>query len=168
MASFQRIIDKIITDEKLGGTFASINNVTVCGHDQWDHDENLRRFMDAVNKYNLTLNNDKCSFGQNKINLLGYTVNNGLKAPDTERLKPLLELPVQNNIRTLRRTIDMITHNFTMDHLFLGEVTPINTSKYFSLVSLSSGNLRKTRAGYYNGRSICSTSSWKTTRLLLH
>ena len=70
VASFQRIVDQIITDEKLEGTFTYIDNVTVCGHNRKEHDENLRRFMSAVDKYNLTLNDDKCSFGQVKINLL--------------------------------------------------------------------------------------------------
>ena len=71
MANLKRIIDKIITDKKLEGTFAYIDNVTVCGHDQKDHLENLRGFMDTVNRYNPSLNNEKCSFGQNIINLLG-------------------------------------------------------------------------------------------------
>ena len=101
VASFQRKIDKIITDEKLEGTFAYIDNVIVCGHDQKDNDENLRRFIDAVDKYNITLNKDKYSFGPNKINQLGYTVSNGSMAPEPEQLKSLLELPVPNNIRAL-------------------------------------------------------------------
>ena len=71
VASFQRIMDKIITDEKLEGTFAYIDNVTVCGNDYTDHDRNLKKFMAAVEKYNLTLNKDKCFFGVDTINLLG-------------------------------------------------------------------------------------------------
>ena len=32
VASFQRIVSQIIMDEKLEGTIAYIDNVTVCGH----------------------------------------------------------------------------------------------------------------------------------------
>lgn len=60
--SFQRIIDKIIPREKLEGAFICIDNVTVCGHDQSNHDKNLKQFMAAVEKYNLMLNDDKCFF----------------------------------------------------------------------------------------------------------
>lgn len=67
VASFQKVIDKIILKEKLKGTFAYIDNVTICGHDQPDHDRNLKQFMATVEKYNLTLNYDKCFFMQNVI-----------------------------------------------------------------------------------------------------
>ena len=110
VASFQRIVDQIITDEKLEGTFAYIDNFTVCGHNRKEHDENLRRFMSAVDKYNLTLNYDKCSFGLDKINLLGYTISKGFMAPDADRLKPLLQIPVPHNQPSLRRAMGMFAH----------------------------------------------------------
>ncbi|XP_045776080.1 uncharacterized protein LOC123874634 [Maniola jurtina] len=62
VAAFQRTLDFIITEEKLEGTFAYLDDVTVCGKDQRDHDHNLKRFLDAANKFHLTLNEQKSSF----------------------------------------------------------------------------------------------------------
>lgn len=44
VASFQRIIHKIITDERLQGTYAYIDKVTACSYDRNDPDRHLKRF----------------------------------------------------------------------------------------------------------------------------
>ena len=77
VASFQRVIDEIISNEKFKGTVAYIDNVTVCSYNKEDHNHNLKQFMAAVNKYGLTLNKEKCSYNLKSIKLLGYIVRNG-------------------------------------------------------------------------------------------
>ena len=59
VASFQRIIDKIISSEELSGTFAYLDNVTICGVNESEHDGNLNKFLDAAKKYGLTFNDSK-------------------------------------------------------------------------------------------------------------
>ena len=76
VASFQRVIDEIISNEKLKGTVAYIDNVTVCRYNE--KDQNLKQFMAAVDKYDLTLNEEKCSYNLKSIKLLG----NGAMRPE--------------------------------------------------------------------------------------
>ncbi|GFW11244.1 retrovirus-related Pol polyprotein from transposon 17.6 [Trichonephila clavipes] len=45
VACFQRVIDKIIEDEGLTLTYPFIDDVTVCGKDQKEHDDNLEKFI---------------------------------------------------------------------------------------------------------------------------
>ncbi|KRY33461.1 Retrovirus-related Pol polyprotein from transposon 17.6 [Trichinella spiralis] len=59
---FQRVMDNILPVEKLKDTFVYVDNVMICGMNQEEHDENLNRFREVAEKYNLTLNNDKSSF----------------------------------------------------------------------------------------------------------
>ena len=42
VASFQRVTDEIISNEKLKGTVAYVDNVTVCGYNEKDHNHNLK------------------------------------------------------------------------------------------------------------------------------
>ena len=56
---FQRAVDKVVEVEDLEGTFPYMGNVTDCGINQKDHDENVARFRDAAKKHNLTLNESK-------------------------------------------------------------------------------------------------------------
>lgn len=50
--------------------YTYIGNIMVCSHDKIDHDHNLKWFTAVIEKYNLTLNNDKCSYELNTVNLL--------------------------------------------------------------------------------------------------
>lgn len=44
VASFQRTMDKIIADEKLQGIYPYLDDVTICGKTQTEHDNNLENF----------------------------------------------------------------------------------------------------------------------------
>ena len=56
VASFQQVMDYIIKRDDLNGTYAYIDNVTICGQNQAEHDLILKEFMNSVVKYGLTLN----------------------------------------------------------------------------------------------------------------
>ena len=103
-------MNRIISDEKLEATFTYIDNVSVCEHNYADHNRNLKQFMATIEKYNLTLNKNECLFGADIIYLLGYTVSKGSMSPDPERLKPLLKLPIPNNMRALKRALGMFAY----------------------------------------------------------
>ena len=47
-SAFQRSIDNIVDKEKLSDTFVFVDNVTICGKTQKEHDYNLQRFFDVV------------------------------------------------------------------------------------------------------------------------
>ena len=110
VASFQRVIDEIISNEKLKDTVAYIDDVTVCGYNEKDHNHNVKQFMATINKYDLTLNEEKCSYNLKSIKLLGYIVRNGAMRPDPERLKPLMELSIPGNIAALQWALGMFAH----------------------------------------------------------
>ena len=59
VAGFQRTLDDIIESEELKDTFAYVDNVTICGNTQEEHDANLNKFLDDAKKYNMTFNDDK-------------------------------------------------------------------------------------------------------------
>ncbi|GFX62023.1 retrovirus-related Pol polyprotein from transposon opus [Trichonephila clavipes] len=105
VACFQRVIDKIIEDEGLTLTYPFIDDVTACGKDQKEHDDNLEKFMTVAKKYNLTLNEDKCTYSSNSVHLLGYIIQDGIIKPDPERLKPLRDMPVPKDSSALQRAL---------------------------------------------------------------
>ena len=57
VACFQRIMTDIIAEEKLQGTIAYLDNVTICGKDQEEHDENLKRFQDVTSRCGFSTSN---------------------------------------------------------------------------------------------------------------
>ena len=56
---FQRQIDRIIAKEQLKDTFLYLDDITVTGSTQKEHDSNVAAFLKVVSKRNLTLNESK-------------------------------------------------------------------------------------------------------------
>lgn len=135
VAAFQRTLDFIISEEKLDGTYAYLDDITVCGKDVKDHERNLKRFMDATKKYNLTLNEEKSVLNKTKISLLGYTVENHIIRPDPDRLKPLLDLPAPTKLSELKRVLGMFAHYAKWIGRFSEKIKPLTCVTSFPLSS---------------------------------
>ncbi len=102
VAVFQRAMDKLV-DEDLKDTFPYLDNITVAGSTQDEHDENVKKFLEVVRKWKLTLNESKSVMSVPIINVLGYCVGDNVIKPDPDRLRPLQELPPPTNMGSLRR-----------------------------------------------------------------
>ena len=110
VAAFQRVIDKIISGSDLQATFAYLDNITVCGDSQEEHDYNVDRFLSTVKKYGLTLNEDKTISSVNSINILGYLISKNTIRPDPSRMQPLLDLPLPGNPASLQRALGLFSY----------------------------------------------------------
>lgn len=133
VACFQRVLDSIITNEGLTGTYAYIDDITICGNSQLEHDSNLKQFLEAVNKYNLTINDRKCKFSQSSISLLGYLISNNSIKPDPDRLKPLMDLPPPKNASEMKRATGMFAHYSKWVPRFSEKIQKLVSCKTFPL-----------------------------------
>ena len=130
VAAFQRVMDGIVRSEGLNDTFAYLDDVTICGKTQMEHDLNLERFFKAAQKYNLTINNEKSSFSLRTISLLGYTICNRTLRPDPERLKPLQNLPPPTDVASLKRVLGIFSHYSGFIRNFSEKITPLLNCKF--------------------------------------
>ena len=110
VSAFQRFMNDFIHTNNLEATFSYLDDITVCGKDQSDHDSNLKRFLEAASKYNLQFNKEKSKFSLTTIDILGYRISNGELKPDPERLRPLLEFPEPRTIKALQRCIGLFAY----------------------------------------------------------
>lgn len=129
VAAFQRTIDHIVETESLENTYPYLDDVTICGKNQEEHDKNLEKFFAAVEKYNLTLNKEKSKFSLKSISLLGYTISNKTIKPDSDRLKPLLDLPVPEDSSALQRALGMFSYYSKWIPNFSEKIRPLLKSK---------------------------------------
>ena len=133
VACFQRVIDDIISTDNLKGTFAYLDNVTICGVDQADHDENLRGFLESAAARNITFNDDKSTFSTRRLAILGSIVEDGSIRPDPERLRPLMELPLPCNVKSLRRALGFFSHYSKWIRDFSRKIRPLTQLRGFPL-----------------------------------
>jgi len=133
VAAFQRIMDQLITHHRLQGTFVYLDNITVCGTSQEDHDNNLKQFYQLAEDYGLTLNPTKSIISVTQINMLGYLISEGLVKPDPDRMRPLLELPVPHNPASLKRCLGLFSYYSQWVQKFSDKIRPLIDSPTFPL-----------------------------------
>jgi hypothetical protein len=133
VACFQRIMDSFINEEKFDGTFAYLDDVTICGMTQEEHDTNLKHFLEAAERKNVVYNEDKCVFSTTKLHILGYVVENGKMGPDPERLRPLRDLPVPDDMKSLRRIIGLFAYYSCWIQNYSNKIRPLSATKTFPI-----------------------------------
>ena len=131
--AFQREMDKMIDDAKLKDTNPYLDNITVAGRTQKEHDQNVTRLFDALRQRNWTLNDSKTISSVPYINILGYYVGNGTIKPDPERLIPLQNLPPPNNQKALKRVLGLFAYYAKWIFQFSDKIQSLKQTTKFSL-----------------------------------
>ena len=131
--AFQRVMDRILKDEGLDQTYAFVDNVTICGNNQEDHDKQEELFLKVAKKYNIRFNDKKTVKSKAKIALLGYIIENGILKPDPQRLKPLVEIPPPQNLTEQRRLVGMFAYYSKWINNFSDKIRLLNKNTTFPL-----------------------------------
>ena len=90
--------------------FPNLGNITICGKDQEEHDANLEKFLEAAKRQNICYNDDKSVFSTRRLPILGYVIEEGVIRPDPERLRPLRDLPVPHDSKSLNRCLGLFSY----------------------------------------------------------
>ena len=125
VASFQRIINTIIKEEKCEATEAFVDNVTVAGKTKEEHDHNLQKFLKVADKYNLTFNDSQSVICVEQLDLMGYRISQGVISPDPERLRPLKEMQPPRTLKSQRRIIGMFSYYSKWISQFSDKIRPL-------------------------------------------
>ena len=80
VAVFQRAMDKMVDEEGLKDTFPYLDNITVAGRNQQEHDENVKKFHEAIQRRSPTLNETRSVESKASINILGYCVGDAVSS----------------------------------------------------------------------------------------
>ena len=134
---FQRIIDNIIESNGCKGTFAYLDNITICGKTKEEHDENLKHFLKIAVSHNLTFNQEKCIYSADCISLLGYRICQGTLRPDPDRVKTLLDMPIPTKKRELDRVIGLFAYYARWLPRYSDKIKPLVDARSFPLDELA-------------------------------
>ena len=127
---FQRIMDDIIKKEGLQDTFAYQDNVHICGHNETDHDINLKKFLEAAEKWKITFNDPKTVIKTRSMHTLGYVISKGELKPDPERFRPLRELPVPTTEKQKKRCMGLLSYYSKWISNFSDKIIPLVRSGF--------------------------------------
>ncbi|NRB15973.1 MAG: DDE-type integrase/transposase/recombinase [Rhizobiales bacterium] len=147
VSAFQRAMDYMVDKYSLKATYPYLDNVTICGKDQADHDLNLARFREAASQLNLTYNQGKCTFNTSKLSILGCVIENGELRPDPERMRPLMQLPPPHDVKSLKRCLGFFSYYSPWISNFSEKIRPLTKSTTFPISEEAKEALRKLKEG---------------------
>ena len=133
VSCFQTIIDDIIKSNNCEGTFAYLDNITVGGTTQQEHDVNLANFLAVAKKHNFTFNDAKCVYNTDTVDLLGYRIKAGTLKPDPTRVKSRQELPPPTNRKEQQRVIGLFAYYAQWISHYSDKIKPLITNVTFPL-----------------------------------
>ena len=146
VAAFQRFIDDFIKQHELTGTIAYLDDVTVYGRDQKEHDKRLLDFMSAAKASNLTINDQKCVFSVSEISLLGHLISHNKIRPDPCHLKPLMDMPAPGDSKSLKRCLGMFAYYSKWIPSFSDKMKPLNQICKFPLEGIQLQALKQLKS----------------------
>ena len=124
---------KFVEQNNLNAVFPYLDNITICGKDQQEHDANLKKFLAAATRRNICDNNSKSVFSTRKLAILGYVIEEGVIRPDPERLSPLRNLPVPRDSKSLNRCLGLFSYYSHWIPEFSNRIKPLTRCKSFPL-----------------------------------
>ena len=126
-------MDTLVVDHELDDTFPFVDNINICGRDDDEHDEHLKLFMEAAEKERLSFSEEKCLFRINAIDLLGYCMSHNSIKPDPDCLSSLLNLPIPEKPKSLKRVIGMFSYYAKWINHFSDKIYVLNNVTKFPL-----------------------------------
>ena len=115
---------QLIEEEKPNGVFSYLDNITICGLTEKDHDNNLRLFLKQLNGV-LVFNDSKTILTTRKLPILGFEVEEREIRPDHKRLTPLCQMPIPNNMKSLNRAIAFFSYYSKWISHFSNKIKPL-------------------------------------------
>ena len=109
---FQQIMNKIFNE--LDYVIVYLDDICIISDSLDEHKIHLQTVFNKIRKYNMKLRIDKCLFGMNDVEYLGFRINkNGLYPKDTYMNK-ILNVPKPITKQQLQRFIGLVTflHQF--------------------------------------------------------
>ena len=124
---------KFVDENNLKGVFPYFDDITNCGKDQEEHEANLKSFLDAVKQKNICYKEEKSVFSTRRLPILGYVIEEGEIRPDPERMRPLRELQIPQDSKTLKRCLGLFCNYSQWILEFSNLIKPITSCKSFPL-----------------------------------
>lgn len=133
VSAFQRVLSGLIKKHNLSHTWAYLDNVTVGGSTQAEHDENVKNFYRLIQLYKLTLNHDNTIEEIEEINMPGYLISHLTIKPDPDRMKPLFKFPVPDDPNALKRALGLFSYYAQWVERFSDKIKPLTRGLEFPL-----------------------------------
>ena len=106
-AAFQRVMDRILMKFKWKFCLVYLDDIIIFSRTWEEHIEHCREVFTELERYQLTLQIDKCKFGQMEVHFLGHVVTNGTIKPDPDKIRAIEAFAVPRNVTDVQRFLGL-------------------------------------------------------------
>lgn len=106
--TFQRFIDEVLKD--LPFTYPYLDDVLIASETEDEHLEHLKKVFTRLEQFGISINKEKCLFGETSIEFLGHTITQDGISPLQSKCEVIREFPLPADQRALRRFLGMINY----------------------------------------------------------
>jgi len=107
-AIFQSIMDQILLG--LENVFCYLDDILIGEKTVEKCKQNLELVLVRLNKFNVTINADKCKFFEKQVDYLGHTLSNEGIRPQVQKLKAIKEARAPNNVTELQAYLGLLNY----------------------------------------------------------
>lgn len=104
-ATFQHLVNTLIDSEMEPHVFAYMDDIIIVTETFEEHLERLSKVLKKIEDANLNSNSAKCQFCYSQGKYLGCLVNKKGLLVDPDKIAPIHEYPVPNNVKEWRRSL---------------------------------------------------------------
>lgn len=108
--SFQRHMDMVL--QGLEFVFWYLDDLLIYSRSPEEHMMHLRIVFERLQQYNMTINSDKCVFGQQSVKYLGHIVDRHGIRPHPDKVAAIAQYAKPTMRKDLRRFLNMINYYF--------------------------------------------------------
>lgn len=110
---FQRTVENILKDQPHSVCF--FDDILIFSDNEKDHEVHLESTKKTLREAGFKLNRQKCEFGKEEIEFLGYKISGEGIRIDPAKISAIIEMPDPTEVSELRRFIGMV--NFLGRHI---------------------------------------------------
>ncbi|GBN91912.1 Transposon Ty3-I Gag-Pol polyprotein [Araneus ventricosus] len=122
--AFQRFINEILRG--LDYCFPYLDYILIASENQVEHKRHLEEIFTRFRKYGIVINESKCEFGKDTIDLLGHIINSNGCTSHRDKAKAILEYNKPVTIIDLRRFVGMVNYYNRFMHNIETILSPLN------------------------------------------
>jgi transposase InsO family protein/predicted aspartyl protease len=109
-STFQRVMNHVFKDLIGVCVIVYMDDLLVYSRNKADHQKHVRMVMERLRQHQLFAKVEKCQFGLEEIEFLGFVVKDGEVAVTGETTRAVQEFPQPTNRTELRRFLGMLNH----------------------------------------------------------
>ena len=105
---FQRFMNRVLGDARGKFAEAYLDDVIIYSSSWKEHIAHLKYIMDRFKQYCITINKDKCSFGETSIKYLGFLITPQGVSTDHEKTDAIRNYPTPKNWKDIKKFLGAV------------------------------------------------------------